>query len=128
MSKMRIYLPLVLGAALVFLSFSVWAGQAKKLEPLLGTWDVETEDGQYSFEFKFFLEDGELAGLFTGTSGEVKMEDLSFEDGKLSFTVNVDAGGQEMAIDFTATIDGDSLEGMLSLEFGEANITGTKRK
>jgi hypothetical protein len=33
-----------------------------------------------------------------------------------------------MVIDFEATIDGDSLEGMLSMEFGEAPITGTKRK
>jgi hypothetical protein len=33
-----------------------------------------------------------------------------------------------MVIDFSATIEGENLEGMLSLEYGEANIIGTKRK
>jgi hypothetical protein len=56
------------------------------------------------------------------------MDDLSFEDNELSFAVTIDAGGQTMAIDFSATIDGDSLEGYLSMEYGEANITGKKRK
>jgi hypothetical protein len=102
--------------------------QAQKYEPLLGIWDAETEDGQYTFEFKFFLQEGKLAGIFTGQAGESEMEDLTFEDNKVVFLVTIDAGGQEMEIDFSATIDGDNLEGILALEFGEANILGKKRK
>lgn len=102
--------------------------QPQKYDPLLGIWDAETEDGQYTFEFNFFLKEGKLAGIFTGQSGESEMEDLTFADSKVVFTVTIDAGGQEMSIDFTATIDGDNLEGMLALEFGEANIVGKKRK
>jgi hypothetical protein len=101
---------------------------AQKYEALLGIWDVQTEDGQYTFEFNFSLKEGELVGLFTGQAGETEMEDLTFEDNKVVFLVNIDAGGQGMAIDFEATIDGDLLEGMLALEFGEANIEGKKRK
>ena len=102
--------------------------QEKKYEDLLGTWDVETEDGQYTFEFIFSMENGTLKGVYIGSSGEAEMEDLTYEDNKLTFTVNVDAGGQSMAIDFSATIEGETLEGMLSLQFGEANIIGKKRK
>jgi len=93
--------------------------QAQKYEALLGEWDAETEGAQYTFVFTFTLEEGTLAGVFEGQSGEVEM---------VTFTVEIDAGGQSMIIDFEATIDGDSLEGMLSMEFGEAPITGTKRK
>lgn len=100
----------------------------QKYDALLGIWDVQTEDGQYTFEFNFSLKEGKLTGLFTGQAGETEMEDLTFEDNKVVFLVNIDAGGQGMAIDFEATIDGDNLEGMLALEFGEANITGEKRK
>jgi len=42
--------------------------------------------------------------------------------------VNIDAGGQTMTIDYRATIEGDTLKGYLSMEYGEASITGKKRK
>jgi hypothetical protein len=102
--------------------------QEKNYEALLGEWDVQTEDGQYTFVFIFSIEDGVLKGMFQGSTGEVEMEDLTFEDNELTFTVNIEAGGRSMPIDFSATIEGETLEGMLSLEFGEANITGNKRK
>jgi len=102
--------------------------QAQKYEALLGVWDAETDGAQYTFVFTFTLEDGKLAGVFEGQSGEVEMQDLAFEDNRVTFTVEIDAGGQGMVIDFEATIDGDNLEGMLSMEFGEAPIAGTKRK
>lgn len=102
--------------------------QAQKYEALLGVWDAETEGAQYTFVFTFKLEDGKLAGTFEGQSGEVEMQNLKFEDNRVTFTVEIDAGGQGMAIDFEAAIDGDSLEGQLSMEYGESPITGTKRK
>ena len=102
--------------------------QEKEYEALLGEWDVQTEDGQYTFVFVFSMEGDALKGLFKGTTGEYEMENLSFEDNQVSFTVDIDAGGQTMTIDYTATIDGDALKGYLSMEYGEANITGEKRK
>lgn len=104
------------------------ADQEKGYEGLLGEWDVQTEDGQYTFVFVFSMEGEELQGLFKGTSGDYEMEGLSFVDNELTFAVNIDAGGQTMTIDFSATIDGDTLEGYLSMEYGEASITGKKRK
>ncbi len=117
----------LLAIASLMAPLSVFA-QAQKYEALLGIWDVETENGQYTFVFNFSLKEGKLAGLFTGQAGETEMEDLTFEDNKVVFLVNIDAGGQEMPIDFEATIAGDNLEGMLALEFGEATIVGEKRK
>lgn len=106
------------------LSTSIVFGQAEKYKALLGTWDVQTEDGSYEFTFEFSLQEDTLTGKFTGSSGETDMENLTFEDNKLSFSVDING----MVIDFSATIDEGSLEGMLSLEYGEANISGEKRK
>ena len=106
-----------------FSAASVFSAQAKKYETLLGTWDVETDSGEYTFTFEFSMDGETLKGNFTGSSGEAEMETLSFEDNKLKFTVDVG-----MVIDFSATIEGDAIEGMLSLEYGEANISGKKRK
>jgi hypothetical protein len=111
-----------------FLAIFLSAAQENKYETLLGEWDVQTEDGQYQFVFVFSMEGEVLKGMYQGTTGDVEMEDLTFENNQLSFTVNIDAGGQTMVIDYNATIEGDTLEGFLSLEYGEANITGKKRK
>jgi hypothetical protein len=113
---------------MVALTLPAAFAEAQEYEALLGVWDAETEGAQYTFVFTFKLVDGKLAGTFEGQSGEVEMQNLAFEDDKVTFTVEIDAGGQGMVIDFMATIDGDSLEGQLAMEFGEALITGTKRK
>ena len=119
----------IVGIVLLCLSATILTGtQEKEYGGLLGEWDVQTEDGQYTFVFVFSLEGETLKGLFKGTSGDYEMEDLAFADDKLSFTVNIDAGGQAMTIEYNATIKGDTLEGYLSMEYGEANITGKKRK
>jgi hypothetical protein len=119
----------IVGIVLLCLSAAILTGtQEKGYVGLLGEWDVQTEDGQYTFVFVFSLEGETLKGLFKGTSGDSEMEDLSFSDDELSFTVNIDAGGQAMTIEYIATIKGDTLEGYLSMEYGDANITGKKRK
>lgn len=107
------------------------AAQEKKDDPykdVLGTWDVRTDDGGYIFVFKFFLENNELKGLFTGQSGEVKMQNLKVDGTKVTFLVNVGAGGQGMDINFTVFVAGDEMTGQLVLQFGEANVTGKKKK
>jgi len=95
---------------------------------LLGGWDVQTEDGQYTFTFTFSLVNNELQGVFGGQMGEFKMENLKVEAGKVTFLVNLNMGGQEMPINFVAQVAGESLTGQLSLQFGEANIVGKKKK
>jgi len=103
-------------------------GQEDPYKDLLGKWDVQTEDGQYTFVWTFVLDKGELAGTSVSASGEFKMENLKVENGKVTFLVNVGAGGQTLPIQFSAVIEGDALRGGLSLEYGEANIVGKKKK
>jgi hypothetical protein len=91
----------------------------------LGTWDVKTEDGAREFVFEFFLKDNKLAGKFTGTSGTSEMAGLTFENNTVKFSVTV---GNGMVIDYSAIVAEDKLSGTLSLQYGEAGITGTRRK
>ncbi len=115
---------IIIFIAVLCLSTTVaFSAQAKKYEALLGTWDVETESGEYTFVFVFSMDGETLKGTFTGESGDAEMTSLSFEDNKLKFTVDVG-----IVIDFSTTIEGDVLDGMLSMEYGEANVSGRKRK
>ncbi len=115
------------GLAIVFLIGLSTAGaaQAQKLNALLGTWDVKTEEGGREFVFEFFVKDGKLAGKYTGASGTFDMANLKFEDNTVKFSVTV---GNGMVIDFSAIVAEDKLSGTLSLEYGEAAITGSRRK
>lgn len=118
--------PIWIRWALCLVAFGAAGGlaayQEEAYQPLLGTWDVETEDGAFAFVWEFVLEGGALKGIYTGQSGETDMLDLKFEDNQLEFRVDIG-----MEITFSASIDGDYLEGTLSLQYGEAAFTGKKR-
>jgi len=101
------------------------APQDKKYDALLGTWDVKTEDGGREFVFDFFVKDNKLAGKFTGASGTSEMAGLTFENNTVKFSVTV---GNGMVIDYQAIVAEDKLSGTLSLQYGEAGITGARRK
>ena len=107
------------------ISTGVYSGQN---EALLGTWDVETEDGQFSFAFKFFMEEDTLAGTFEGPMGDVEMQNIEFKDKQIKFSLEIDMGDMVIAVDVDATVDGDSLTGMIAADMGEMGISGTKRK
>ncbi len=97
---------------------------AQKYEALLGTWDVRTEGASYTFVFEFSLEDGVLKGKYTGSSGTTKMDNLTFENNIVRFSVTVNT----MTLDYSAVIDGDKLSGQVTLQYGQADISGEKRK
>jgi hypothetical protein len=99
--------------------------QAQGYDALLGTWDVKLEDGSREFVFEFALKDGKLTGKYTGASGTADMTDLTFEGHTVKFNVTV---GNGMVITYSAIVAEDKLTGTLSLEFGDAGITGTRRK
>ncbi|HDT14031.1 MAG TPA: hypothetical protein ENO03_06710 [Candidatus Aminicenantes bacterium] len=126
MLKMRLKATTLLLAGMALLGLaSVGTAQAQGFEPLLGVWDVTMEDGSREFVFEFELQDGKLSGRYTGASGTAEMADLTYEDHAVKFSVTV---GNGMVIDFTAIVAEGELTGMLSLEFGDAAITGRRRK
>jgi hypothetical protein len=115
----------LLATVLIAALSAAGAAQAQKPEALVGTWDVKMEDGSREFVFEFSMKDGKLAGKFTGASGTSDMANLTFEENTVKFSVTV---GNGMVINFSAIVAEDKLSGMLSLEYGEAPITGSKRK
>ena len=114
-----------LTAVFIFALSTAGAAQAQKPDALLGTWDVKTEDGSREFVFEFSMKDGKLVGKYTGGSGTLEMTDLTFENNTVKFNVTV---GNDMVITYSAIVADGKLSGMLSLQFGEAAIMGTKRK
>lgn len=115
---------LTLALAFCLISTGAYGGQN---EALLGIWDVETEDGQFSFALKFFMEEDTLTGTFEGPMGDVAMQNIEFKDKQITFSLEIDMGDMVIAVEVDAAIDGDSLQGMIAADMGDMGISGTKR-
>lgn len=117
----------LLGLTGLFLAVTA-VGQEKapeeRYKALLGTWDAQTENASRTFVFEFFLKDGVLKGKYTGAAGPVEMAGLTFETNIVRFSVTVNG----MELEYSAIIDGDKLSGQVTLQYGQADITGEKRK
>jgi hypothetical protein len=106
---------------------TVLFAQAEDVKPLLGTWDVELTDMGMLMQFIFKMEEGTLTGLLEFEMGSGKMEEITFNENKLTFLVDLDANGQMISIEGMATIDGEEMSGTMNTEMGEAVFTGKKR-
>lgn len=96
-----------------------------------GTWDLTIEAGQGSLEGTATLEqaeDGTVSGTFSSEMGEMDVERGVVSAEEFSFTLTVTAGGEEMELSFTGTVEGEEISGTGSGPFGsftwEAKRTG----
>jgi hypothetical protein len=121
----------LVSALVLLLSFSVsgvLATQSEDYAALLGTWDVELTSMGMQMEFVFKMDGEKLTGEMNFDMGAAEMADIAFEEGKLTFTASVDAGGQMIDIEAEATIEGEAITGVMLTEMGEAEFSGIKRK
>ncbi|MCJ7581179.1 MAG: hypothetical protein MUP98_11680 [Candidatus Aminicenantes bacterium] len=128
---MKIIFRMVLVLSLAFMlgipSTTSLFAQAEDVKPLLGTWDVELTDMGMLMQFIFKIEEDTLTGLLEFEMGSGKMEEITFNENKLTFLVDLDANGQMISIEGMATIDGEEMSGTMNTEMGEAVFTGKKR-
>ncbi|MBA4067306.1 MAG: hypothetical protein C0501_27080 [Isosphaera sp.] len=101
------------------------AAQDKKTDPT-GTWKWETERGGQKREttLKLKLDGDKLTGTVASTGGkggggaDTKIEDATFKDGEVKFTVTRERGDQKFTTKYSAKVDGDTLKGTATTDFG----------
>ena len=101
-------------------------------ETLEGMWSytIEVPDQSREGTFEFFNINGGWEGTITSTeitSGNAALKDIVVEGDKVSFSFDMDLGGQEVELEFDLTLKGDALDGSVSVgELGTYNITSTR--
>jgi hypothetical protein len=115
---------------LVFVLLFATAALAQKPQDPVGQWNLEADaQGQIS---KFILtitkEGAVLKGkIASETYGAQDLTDLKFENDTLTYTRNLEIGGQAVAMAFKGKIEGDKLTGTYDVMGLELPVKGSRK-
>ena len=132
---MRYVLAIVL-ACVCLAAMPVYAQEAPKPEPkpekidVTGIWDMTVESPQGALEVVATLkQEGEkLTGTQASQMGEVALEGTVVGN-EIKYTINIDAGGQQMTIVFAGKVEGDAMNGVFDFGgMGTAAWSAKRRK
>jgi hypothetical protein len=81
-------------------------------------WTVTNNNNQTrDVTLKLKLEDNKLTGALLGRNGnETKIEDATFKDGEVAFSVTRERNGQKSTSKYTGKVSGDTLKGKIESE------------
>ena len=83
---------------------------------VLGAWEMtlETPRGSMTQTLTFVAEGDELTGSAMAPNGTIQLQNVSFEDGRISFQVTRSFRNREITQSYSATIEGDQMTGTVS--------------
>ena len=119
---LRIIRNTTVAAMLVILT----ACAAGNSNPFAGSWDTmaTTPVGNQSSVWTI-NEDG--TGMMASDQGNQAVDGIVVDGNNVSFTLDVDAGGQSLSLRFSGVVEGDSLSGVFASDFGDFDVTGTRQ-
>ena len=83
---------------------------------VLGAWEMtfETPRGSMTQTLTFTVNGDELAGTATAPNGTMQLQNVSFEEGRITFEVTRRFRNREVTQSYSAAIDGDQMTGTMS--------------
>jgi hypothetical protein len=79
-------------------------------------WTIEVGNNKRDVTLKLKLEDGKLTGTISGRNTDSPIEDATFKDGQVTFSVSRDRMGKKVTTKYTGKIDGDTIKGKREFE------------
>ena len=107
------------------------AGDGKAVVNIVGEWTSKISVPGQSGDGKMtFTKDGDgYKGTLSSDQSEEDLEvtDIELDGNTLTFKGSVDAGGQQMALEFNLTVNGNEMEGSVTVgEFGTFDVEAEK--
>lgn len=116
-------------AVLSIYAAKAWA--AEEPANVAGKWEMQSEgrNGTMTQTLSITQDGGTIKGTLTGRRGETPFEG-TVAGNKVSFTVKRQTqSGDTMVMEYTATVDGDSMKGKVHSErFGDRDFTAKRSK
>jgi hypothetical protein len=95
-----------------------------------GVWSLQSDaQGQVTNFTLTITKEGEVfkGKIVSEQYGNEDLKDLRFENGTLTYTRNLDVGGQTVAMAFKGKIEGDKLTGAYNIQGLEIPVTGSRK-
>jgi hypothetical protein len=110
----------------------VFAATGRAQDPV-GEWNLQSDaQGQVTKFVLTVTKEGEVlkGKIASETYGNQTLGDFKFEagTGTITYTRNLDVGGQVIPLLFKGKIEGDKLTGVYTVEGVEIPVTGTRKK
>jgi hypothetical protein len=107
-------------------SLLVLVGCAASTPPGVGVWNVEMNTPLGALPATLTLNADGSGMMGSDQLGEAPIEGVMYDGNSISFTAEVDAQGQTLVLDFSGTVEGDSVSGEFGSDFGAFAVTGSR--
>jgi hypothetical protein len=93
-----------------------------------GKWNlkVSTPMGEQTPVLTLNVSGNECSGSFAGAQGSAEFSGGSVEGDNVSFSLQIEAMGQKINLECSATVDGDKISGELKSPMGPAQFSGER--
>jgi hypothetical protein len=93
-----------------------------------GKWNlkVSTPMGEQTPVLTLNVSGNECSGSFAGAQGTAEFSGGSVEGDNVSFSLQIEAMGQKINLECSATVDGDKISGELKSPMGPAQFSGER--
>jgi hypothetical protein len=109
-------------ATILTLAVTSASAQSLSLEQLLGVWAMSYDMGQGAQTGTITVSRDDSGGpkimMSTTGGGDSEARDIKIEDGKLMFTRDVSAQGQNLSVSYTAMLVDGKLDGSFEVDLG----------
>ena len=104
----------------------VLVGCAASTPPGVGVWDVEMNTPLGNLPATLTLNADGTGVMGSDQLGEAPIDGVTYDGNGIAFIAEVDAQGQTLVLEFTGTVEGDSVSGEFGSDFGAFAVTGSR--
>lgn len=113
-------------AALLALTLAACAGLGQP-HPLVGEWDTTISTPMGAMSADLLVNEDMTGEMRSPELGSTALNNVAVDGEQVSFSTTVDAQGMMLTLDFSGTVEDDTLEGSFDTEFGAIGVTGNRR-
>ena len=111
---------------LLVLSWALIVGCVASAPPGVGTWSVEMNTPLGMLPATLTLNEDGSGSMTSDQLPEASFSGAVFDGNDIAFSVEVDAQGQTLLLDFSGTVEGNSVSGQFGSNFGDFSVTGSR--
>ena len=111
----------------LFLALIFLAGCASAPPPAVGVWGVNMNTPLGSIPVTLTLNEDGTGSMLADSLGEAPVTGVVYDGPAVSFSTEIDAQGQAVMLDFSGSVEGDTLDGSFATDFGDLQVTGTRQ-